>query len=200
MAATAAERAGGVGSGSAWRRTDRQLRAFRRHELSVPMELAAALHQMEEPSEGEVRETCVASSTETEGTSPEDAASACLRWPAARCGSHGRLVVPSCGTRSRRMRRRMRRRRRKGKKIEERAKATFLAMKGVPYTGMLHSLEASSSSELGWRKRMKRRKKKLPKSGRRLLPLSARCLVRQWIHVHEEAFAYLDIFMQAPCF
>ena len=49
------------------------------------------------------------------------------------------------------------------------------------------------------RKNKKRRKKKLPKSGR-LLPLSARCLVRQWIHVHEEPFANLDIFSKSPLF
>ena len=38
------------------------------------------------------------------------------------------------------------------------------------------------------RKRKKRRKKRLPKSGRRLLPLSPRCSVRQWIHVPEHVF------------
>ena len=47
--------------GAAKRRRDRQLRAFRRHELlTVRMELAAALHhsaqRVEEPREGEVHE------------------------------------------------------------------------------------------------------------------------------------------------
>ena len=52
------------------------------------------------------------------------------------------------------------------------------------------------------KKRKKRRKTKLPKSGRRLLLLSARCWVRQWIHVHEEAFVCSctwTFFRRAPC-
>ena len=61
------------------------------------------------------------------------------------------------------------------------------------------SLEAASSSTPG-RRKTKRRRKKLPKSGRRLLPLSAWCLVREWIHVHEEVCANLDIFSANPLF
>ena len=56
-----------AGDGAAWRRRDRQLRAWHRHvRTAVAMELATALHQsaqrpksrvVEGPSEGEVRET-----------------------------------------------------------------------------------------------------------------------------------------------
>ena len=52
------------GVGSAWRRRDRQLRAFRRHErLTVRMEVAAALHHSAQPVEGPVRERSTRSTT-----------------------------------------------------------------------------------------------------------------------------------------
>ena len=46
----AAERAGGVGSGSARRRRDRQLRAFRHEPLTVRVKLAAALQHSAQPT------------------------------------------------------------------------------------------------------------------------------------------------------
>ena len=83
------------GVGSAWRRRDRQLRAFRRHEqLTVRMELAAALHHSAQWVEGRERRGPreARRPTDTGATSPGDAAGAsCGGCWATGASSHGRL-------------------------------------------------------------------------------------------------------------
>ena len=67
------------------------------------------------------------------------------------------------------------------------------------WKGRRSSPKASCSSARWGRGKRKKRKKKLPKSGRRLPPHSARCLLPR-IHVHVEATENLDIFSSGPLF